>query len=125
MKTDLTYVDRLYDFPGRWEVPSRCGLKIARGRERHVVLATELDADNPGTSVTSFCAELATRLCREFDLDPARLVFIEHCPDRGSKLAVYAETFDRVRLDWDGTRFKNPDWTRISKEEADALLAGD
>jgi hypothetical protein len=123
MKTDLTYVDEIYRFAGRWDVPSLCGLRIARRPDRDVVLATELFEENPGTSVTNFCAELATRLVAERGLDPGKLVFIEHSPDTGSRLEFYAESFHRVSFRRDGARFTDPDWSPLTRAEVDALLA--
>jgi hypothetical protein len=121
MYTKLDYVDEVYDFKGKWDVPSHCGLRIIKNDDRHVVIATELYESNPGTSVANFVAELATLLLLEKDLNAQKLVFIEHCPDRGSKLDFYNETFDRVRLDWDENKFTNPDWVRISREDMDKL----
>ncbi len=123
MKTDLSYVDEIYHFPGLWEVPSLCGLRVARRPGRDVVVATELFEENPGTSVTNFCAELATRLTAERGLDPEKLVFIEHSPETGSRLEFYAESFHRVRFRRVGARFAEPAWSELARAEVDALLA--
>jgi hypothetical protein len=123
MKADLAYVDEVYHFPGLWGVPSLCGLRLARHPDRHVLVVTELFDQNPGTSVTNFCAELATRLVAERGLDPAKLVFIEHSPETGSKLESYAESFHRVSLQRDGARLVRPDWTELTRAEVDELLA--
>jgi hypothetical protein len=122
MKLALDYVDEIYHFPGLWETPSLCGLKIARHPERHVVVATDLWDQNPGSSVTEVCAALADRLCAERGLDPERLLFIEHSPETGSKLEIYHETFDRVEFDRRAGRFCNPRWTRIDRDQVDAWL---
>lgn len=122
MKTDLTFVDEIFRFAGAWDAPSECGLKIARHADRHVAVATELYDRNPGSSVASFAAELAAIVCRERGLDPRKLVFIEHCPDRGSKLDFYDETFDIVDLAFDGERFSDPRWRRVSRAEVEALI---
>jgi hypothetical protein len=123
MKLQQDFVDRVYEFAGLWGVPSVCGLKIVKRPDRHVVIATELWDQNPGTSITNFCAQLASRLCSEFDLDPARLVFIEHCPESGSHLEIYQQTFDRVDFDCTNGRLSNPDWTRLSRAEVESLVA--
>lgn len=123
MKLQHDYVDRVYEFEGLWGVPSVCGLKIVCQPDRHVVIATELWDQNPGTSVTNFCAQLAERLCAELALEPDKLVFIEHCPETGSHLEIYQQTFDRVRFARDERGFSNPDWTRLSRTEVDALIA--
>ena len=123
MRTDLAYVDEVYHFPGLWEVPSLCGLRLVRRPDRQVLVVTELFDQNPGTSVTNFCAELATRLTAERGLDPEKLVFIEHSPETGSKLESYAESFHRVSFRRDGARFVRPDWSELTRAEVDALLA--
>jgi hypothetical protein len=117
----MSYMDRTYEFKGQWGAPSRCGLKIVTGKDRSIVIASELFEDNPGTSVTSFIAPLATLIVKEFGLDPVRTLFIEHCPDRGSKLDHYRESFDLVRLRWDGTEYRDPDWERITKQAVDDM----
>lgn len=122
MKLALDFVDRPYEFAGLWGVPSVCGLKIVKQPERHLVIATELWDQNPGTSITNFCAQLACAICRDFDLDPELLVFIEHCPETGSHLEIYQQTFDRVAFDFDGRVFSNPDWTRLTRAQVDELI---
>ncbi len=118
----MSYIDRSFEFKGEWDAPSRCGLRIVSSSGRSVVIVSELFEDNPGTSVTSFIARLATRIVQEFGLDPATTLFIEHCPDRGSKLDHYRESFDLVRLRWDGTAYADPEWERITKEAVDEMI---
>ena len=120
----MNFVDQIYHYKGIMDADSRCGLKIVKGPDRHIVIATELYEENPGTSVTDFNTRLAARLVKEFSLDPERLVFIEHCPDRGSRLEYYRQTFDRVRFKWDGSGFSNPTWERISRQDIDEMISG-
>ena len=122
MKTDLSYIDREYHFKGQWEVDSVCGLKIVEKTGKHIVIATEFYDRNPGTSITNFCAQLAMNICGKFEIDLQHLVFIEHSPDRDSKLEFYSATFDLVHFDWDGRKLSNPQWERITKEEVDELI---
>ena len=121
-KTSTEYIDEIYDFKGQWDVPSKCGLMIKKNNEAHVVIATELYDDNPGTSVNTWNCRLAATICRERGLDPVKLVFIEHTPDRGSKLENYRETFDRVIFQRNGEQFSDPDWEPLTREQVDALL---
>ena len=123
-KTSTEYIEEVYAFKGQWDVPSKCGLLIRKYSNAHVVIATELYNDNPGTSVNYWSAQLAGELCRERELDPEKLVFIEHAPDRGSRLEIYQETFDRVTFGRDGDRFTEPDWESMTRAQVDALLAG-
>lgn len=125
MKLDRSWIDTVYTFKGQWDVESRCGLKVARREGRHVFVVTELFTENPGTSVTNFCAQLATLLLVEYQVPPEEFVYVEHCPDRGSRLEHYQETFDRVSLTWDGERFTDPEWQRMTKKEALELVGQD
>jgi len=75
------YFTEVYDFKGQWDAPSRCGLKIVENNGQTIIIATELYAENPGTSVTNFCAPLATQICSEFAIDHDKVIFIVHTPD--------------------------------------------
>jgi len=120
----MDYVDQIYHFKGMWDAISRCGLKIIKKPDRHIVIATELYEENPGTSVTEYNTGLAALIVNEFSLDPEKLVFIEHCPDRGSRLEHYRQTFDIVRFQRDGSGFSNPAWERISRQDVDEMIRG-
>ncbi|MCK9613254.1 MAG: hypothetical protein PHR81_03790 [Bacteroidales bacterium] len=116
------YFDEIYDFKGQWDVPSRCGIKIVYGSEHSVIIATELYAENPGTSVTNFCVQLATRLCNQRNINPEKLIFIVRTPDTQSKLTFMNEDFFRVKLTWNGESFQNPCWEQISKDKVDEFI---
>jgi hypothetical protein len=118
----MNYSDCIFDFRGRWDAPSRCGLKIIKKQDRHIVIVTELFEENPGTSVTEFNSELAAIIIKELSLDPEKFLFIEHNPDRGSKLDHYKESFDIVRFQRDGGRFHDPEWESISRDRVDELI---
>lgn len=122
MKLSMDYVDEVFEFEGLWGVPSMCGLSIHKQPDRHLVIATELWDKNPGTSITNFCAQLAELVCEKFELDRDKLLFIEHCPESGSHMEIYAETFHRVTFDRVDGQLKNPDWTAMTRQEVDALL---
>ncbi len=117
------YMDRYFDFLGYWESPSRCGLKTIKRKDgKRLAIATEIYRQNPGTAVTEWCAPLATQVLAEQKCNPADFIFIEHTPDMGSKLAFYEETFDLVNFHWDGDKFIDPQWKRLSPPEVDRLL---
>jgi hypothetical protein len=117
------YMDRYFDFPGQWESPSRCGLKIVNRKDgRTLAIATEIYRQNPGTPVTEWVAPLATLVMNSVSEKPENFIFIEHTPDMGSKLAFYEETFDLVTFEWDGTHLTNPKWTRLTVEQVNALM---
>jgi hypothetical protein len=118
----MNYMDEIYDFKGRLDISSRCGLKIVAKPAANIVIITELSEDNPGTSVTECSANLASQIVRDFNLDPEKTTFIEHYPDRGSKLDHYKETFDIVRFRRDGAGFSDPEWERVGRAAVDEMI---
>ncbi|MFC1856121.1 hypothetical protein ACFL2A_06235 [Thermodesulfobacteriota bacterium] len=116
------YMDAHYNFKGLWDVPSMCGLKIVKTNDRTIVIATDLYEENPGTSVTNFCAKLATIILKENDLDHDKMIFIECTPDNESKLTFNHESFVRIEFDWEGNKFVCPRFHEITKDEVDALI---
>ncbi len=117
------YMNSYFDFKGLWDSPSKCGLRtIHRKDGKTLVIITEIYRQNPGTAITDCIASLATQLLTQINASPEDLLFIEHSPDLRSKLTFYGETFDLVTFSWDGNQFSDPDWTRISREEVDAMM---
>lgn len=123
MKASGNYMDFEYHFNGKWDVPGICGLKVVQKTEKTIVIATNLYEHNPGTSISRWSAQLATTICKDLKIDRSKLIFIEHNPDRQSKLEFYKETFDIVEFDWDRNLFTNPRWRRISKKEVDEIIS--
>lgn len=122
MEIPSKYIDEVYHFKGKWELPSLCGLKIVEQSDRTVVIASNLYESNPGTSISRWIAPLATNICKDFNIPHQKLFFIEHNPDRNSKLDFYKQTFDAVGFSWDGEKLTDPRWKRISIEEVDVIL---
>lgn len=120
--TSAAYFDDFYDFKGQWDVPSRCGLKVVKNEKHTVIIATEIYADNPGTSVTNFCATLATVICNDFNIDHEKMIFIIRTPETGSKLTFMNENFYRVDFSWDGSKYTEPKWKEIDKDLVDELI---
>jgi hypothetical protein len=117
------YMDQYYDFPGQWESPSRCGLRIIYRKDGNMLaIATEIYRQNPGTAVTEWVAPLATGIMKKYKASPDLFIFIEHTPDLKSKLTFYGETFDLVSFDWDGDNLVSPRWTRLSRETVDVMM---
>ncbi|MDP4281735.1 MAG: hypothetical protein Q8867_06240 [Bacteroidota bacterium] len=117
------YMEGYYDYLGQWDSPSRCGIRTFKRKDGKIlIIVTELYRLNPGTSITEWCAPLATRLMNENHATFENLIYIEHTPDYGSKLEFRQETFDQVSFNHEKDQLTNPCWTRLSKEEVDALL---
>ncbi len=122
MKGPDQFVQEMHHFKGEWGVPSLCGLKIVKKKERVIILVTEFYDTNPGTSITNWNTHLAQEICQKYRIDPNSMIFIEHTPKSSSTLSFYQETFDRVMFAWDGESFTDPQWKRISKQEVIKLL---
>jgi hypothetical protein len=117
------YMDRYFNYLGQWESPSKCGLKIIKRKDgKTLAIATEIYRQNPGTPVTEWCAQLATRIMQEFHYTPEQFIFIEHTPDLGSKLTFYGETFDLVNFEVRDHTLVNPKWSRLAPEQVDAMM---
>jgi len=117
------YMDRYFDYLGQWDSPSRCGLKITNRKDGSILaIVTEIYRQNPGTPVTEWCAPLATQIFNFIQHNNSSFIFIEHTPDLRSKLTFYGETFDLVNFDWDGEKFINPRWTRLTRNQVDTMM---
>jgi len=116
MRVPEKYYDKIFDFSGQWDIPSRCGLKIIV-KENPIVIVTELYQDNPGTSITSAGRSLAEQICREEGLDINKIRYFECSPGTGSKLSFYEEEIFEVDFR-DNTA---PVYKRLNTEEAREL----
>ncbi|MCK5028748.1 MAG: hypothetical protein KAR57_03885 [Bacteroidales bacterium] len=116
------YQDQIYNFNGLWDVPSICGLKIVKKQDETIVIATDLFDENPGTSITEWNTKLAKELCDKYEIDYKRLIYIEHTPNKKTKLSFNQESFYIVEFDIDNDKFENPKWKEISKEEVNKLI---
>lgn len=90
------------------------------------VISTELH-DNSGLSVTNAAGELATQVAAHYEIPPDKLIWIEHYSDesyssRMEKPGQEPETFDRVCFTLRGAQLTDPEWRRITREEAMSLL---
>ena len=116
------YQDQVYQFKGLWDRPSICGLKIIKKSDFTVVIATDLFDENPGTSITSWNTKLAQELCDLHKIDYNQLIYIEHTPDKKTKLSFNHESFFKVTFDVKDDKFENPKWQEMSKEEVNILI---
>lgn len=108
----LTYRVRSNNFP------AKCGIEVYRGRDSALVIVTELP-DNPGMSICNAFEELILQVSSAYELDPSRLLWIEHWEAwKSSEGAPYdreEEEWSRVTFDWDGERASNPRWLYVSQ----------
>jgi hypothetical protein len=113
MEQHRNFVEEIYHFTGQWEMPSLCGLMIQRKELGGLVLLTELYEDNPGSSVTGMIEPLATRIVKQFGLQPDITEFIVHNPERSSRYEFFAETFYKAHMKWDGERYGELKWEKL------------
>jgi len=127
----------LFRFKGFWDCESECEIAFFRGpltgwsllpseTADIVVMATELP-DNNGTSITNMAENLAVLACREFHIDPSRMLWIEHYPDRREDAAdeAGAESWELVTfletVQPDGISLHSPQWRRLRPDELSTL----
>jgi|SRR6056297_2128481 len=116
------FIDKEYHFKGMWDLPSICGLKIVQKPDKTIVIVTDLYEENPGTPVTEWNTKLAPQICKEFEIEPEKLVFIERTPDKKTKLSFNRETFYKVVFEQNGDEFENPDWQEMTKEDVIKII---
>jgi len=114
MEEKRKYVDEIYHFNGKWEMPSLCGLWFRKTEGGTLVILTELYEENPGSSVTGLVAQVATEVVRKYGIDPVTADFIVHNPERSSKYEFFAEMFYRAKMVWDGDRYQDLDWEKLA-----------
>lgn len=123
---DMTYIDELFEFKAMpvHAFMSKCGLKFVKRQDgKTVIILTDLTGydPDPGMSVTNSIANLATLVCRLYEILPDDAVFIEHYLYNRYN-SNDKETFDLVELSWDGEEFSSPLWKHLTKEEFERML---
>ena len=108
-----------------------CGIEVYH----NIVVCTELEGENEGTSITNWCEELANQICNKVNISPQNLIWIEHYQDRGyynkrSKNYEYPEDwtliqFNVIDIDLTGMkgRLVSPRFISITKDVVDALIS--
>ncbi|MDR3365349.1 MAG: hypothetical protein LBO71_00060 [Prevotellaceae bacterium] len=118
MKVSEKYYTEIFDFKGQWDMPSKCGLRIAATPRKTFVVVTELYQDNPGTSVTNAGRSLAEQICRSKGLALEEIAYIECNPDTNSKLSFYDEELYEVAF----RDAQPPTYRLLTRDEVKALL---
>ena len=114
-----------FDYRGYWNCESHCTMEI----HGNLVIVTEAD-DNQGTSITNMAEHLATRVCHQFQIDPLKLVWIEHYRERGHEWMHKPiteswdfVTFQQIAEAEDGApRLMKPIWSRITPDKVKELI---
>ena len=115
-----------HEYRGLHGFESKCGLDVWRVFGQTIAMLTEL-LDNPGTSVTNYFEHIATELLpfvALFTLEepspPESIIWIEHY-ERTEKSGI-PETWERVRLEWNGERYHSPAWEPWERLFADGSV---
>ncbi|HHV02317.1 MAG: hypothetical protein WCQ69_08320 [Bacteroidales bacterium] len=122
MEVQSKHFDEVFDFKGKWDVPSKCGLRILDRNGKSVVIVTEIYQYNPGSSVTYAGGLLLEQICSAKGLDPDNVIYIECNPDTKSRLSFYAEEYYRVDFSRENGQFINPTYKQLSDEEINELI---
>lgn len=108
--------EHLLDFKAKNGYPSRCKITIYRNSQ--LVIASET---GEGMSVTNAAEIIATEVVKQYGLDHARMLYVEHySADQRPK--PYGESYDLVTFTWDKYGARNPDWRHLSTVEIDEIL---
>jgi hypothetical protein len=113
MEEKKKYIDEIFHFKGKWEMPSLCGVYIRKKEQGTLVILTEMYEENPGSSVTGMVEPIATEVVGKYNIDPVAAEFIVHNPERSSKYEFFAEMFYRAKMQWDGEKYLGVEWEKI------------
>src|SRR2546426_251164 len=94
----------------RKDFPRRCG--------RVAVICSQIN-HNPGQSVTNAVEEIAFQVCDRFEIDPAKLIWIEHYPRTPYIRAEWLLVTFRGRPPQ--SMFSGPSWKRMTREDWQTL----
>ncbi|BBD70013.1 hypothetical protein NIES4072_72540 [Nostoc commune NIES-4072] len=115
--------------PKYWE--SICHLRIYQAYSMpSIILCSDLDEQNTGTSITNSAEGLATLIWRRYQntmLSARRclgdnFLFIEHYPRNKISKNEEPEDFSLVQFNWDGQRFSQPRWSPLTPNIVLALI---
>ena len=123
MDTDVSnYQDQIYHFKGLWDLPSICGLKIVKKPNNSIIIATDLFDENPGTSITEWNTKLVKEICDNNNINYNEVIYIEHTPNKKTKLSFNQESFYQVKFNIVDDKFDNPKWEEMTKDQVDKLI---
>ena len=117
----------IYHYKGIGGCDCKCGIEI----HKNLGIATDIP-ENEGTAVTNWAEHLATQICKEFQIEPSQLIWIEHYLERGMHgerdeswdLAVFKlkEKTEFVSGKMTVSTFSAPVWHHLDKETVQGLI---
>ncbi|MBD2463465.1 hypothetical protein H6G89_20895 [Oscillatoria sp. FACHB-1407] len=106
---------------GVWKL--QCRLRILQPHsEVQTVIVTDMGLEM-GWFIPYLVEKLADQIVTEFNLDPARLIWIEHYTPDFKKPSC--ADFSQVTFDWHNGQATNPQWNELTPEVAKALMSGE
>lgn len=103
----------IYNYLGYWECKSKCDIEI----HGNVVIATEIN-ENRGTSITNAAEVLANKVCEEYSIDKANLMWIEHYKRDES----YNDDYSLVNFVIYNNELISPAWKYLTKEQVEDII---
>lgn len=123
----MKIADQIYhcQMPGQvfgvWQL--QCHLRIFQPHsEVQTVMVTDMGL-NMGWFIPYLVEQLIDQIVREFHLDLAKLIWIEHYTPAFKK--PRCADFSEVTFDWHDGQATNPKWNAITPETAKALTSED
>lgn len=95
----------IHDYKGIGNCDSKCKVEVITDSKNTLIVFTDMGI---GTSVTNASEALATEMVKMLKLDPVKTLWAERYI-RGP-----VETLDQIHYSWNGSKFYNPRWRRIS-----------
>lgn len=95
---------------------SSCDVTIYR--EIQLVVVSET---GEGMSVTNAAEVIATEVVRQYEIDPKRMLFIEHYPE-SQRPKPYGESYDLVTFIWGKYGAYSPTWRHLPPSEFNDIL---
>lgn len=93
-----------------------------------VVVVEDLPSDGPfygRMSVRSCCNHIATQVSKKFNIDPARMLFVEYYPPKTygkNKEYTVTERIETVELTWSDGKALNPSWKPMAEPMRGLIL---
>ena len=109
-----TFVDEAFQVEIRPGNTCTCMVEHYKCKDYNVIVCTELSS-NKGASITNEAEKVATEVVSRLQLDPERLIWIEHYDWPGT------ETWDSCEFEWGQHVALNAKWFPISEPDFDAL----
>lgn len=91
-----------------------------------IVIYSDLDKSDTGTSITNSCERVATLIWEQYKEEilgnNPGFVFIEHYPRYNQNWRDAKETFCLVQFNFDGVKFSRPRWTPLTPNTVITLI---